>query len=65
LFSFRFVVAHLGTFAEQIYQNIQLGALIGLATGVGIEIAEYWVRHLPDMKSTIENDDLEEQKHLP
>lgn len=41
LFSFNAVVAHAATWMEVTYHNLQLGALIGLSTGSGMELAEY------------------------
>jgi hypothetical protein len=41
LFSWKVVLTHAATWIEVVYYNLQLGALIGLATGLGMELAEY------------------------
>jgi hypothetical protein len=40
VFALQAVLSRFGTWADAIYLNLQLGALIGLATGCGMEIAE-------------------------
>lgn len=39
-----FLFARFGTVAHYVFENFQLGTLIGLGIGVGIEIAEYFLR---------------------
>ncbi len=41
---YKSMVAHFGTTFDLLVGNLQLGALIGLATGTGMELAEYFIR---------------------
>jgi len=41
LFSLRVLISHASSIMETIFYNLQIGALIGLATGIGMELAEY------------------------
>jgi len=49
LFSFTVAVTHAATIMDTIYYNLQLGALIGLATASGMELAEYLKGKFPDL----------------
>jgi hypothetical protein len=41
LFFLQAAIAHAAAIMETVYYNLQLGSLIGLATGSGMEVAEY------------------------
>jgi len=41
IFSFKFVLSHIFVWLSAIEQNLEMGAVIGLALGAGIEVAEY------------------------
>ena len=43
LFSLRVILAHLDTAYDTVCFNLEIGALIGLGSGIGMEIAEYLI----------------------
>jgi hypothetical protein len=45
LFSYRAVIYQTEAWLDVIYHNLQLGALIGISTGCGMEVTEYLVSH--------------------
>lgn len=51
LILFRFSLSHLDAVWTNIVDNLKLGALIGLAVGVGIELAEYAIRRMAEPES--------------
>jgi hypothetical protein len=58
LFAPKVALAHQGVAVDAIYSNLKLGALIGLAVGIGIEFADY-------LMAKLDNDgmDLADFKH--
>lgn len=56
LFSLKVAVSHASRMMETIYHNLQLGALIGLATGLGMELAEYLNRKFIEHQNEIDDD---------
>ena len=57
LFSWRAVLAHPESAYEAFYVNLQIGALIGLGAGIGMEIAEYLIaKYFPAGEGPIERE---------
>jgi hypothetical protein len=55
-FSWKVAISHAARIVETVYYNLQLGALIGLATGLGMELAEHLNGRFLDLHSELELD---------
>jgi len=59
LYSWHRVIAHLGKLFQSTLSNLELGAMIGLGLGIGIEIAEYTINKyfadVPNSSETVAN----------
>lgn len=63
LFYLKTAISHAAAIMETVFFNLQLGALIGVATGLGMEVAECLIAKYSDPRLGLEHDNTANGRH--